>query len=1098
VPNDVNALIGLALTRWQQKRVPEGKELLKQAIAIDPSKAADYQKFIDTPDAVATAQGGTGFGGGTYRFRQAGNYRNVDYGRAARRRIQGQYALVAKLTNAGEFDKAAALLRRLGGRRPNAATLAYLADIQARAGRLAEAEAEYRAVLARSPRNVAALGGLAGVLAREGKQSEADALFAQAASLPGGAAVGASRANALRLQAEQMTDPVAQIGMYRSAMNADPSNPWIRLELARSLQRQEDVAGARAVMAPVTASAHPTDAQLQAAIYFNNEIHDDGAVVKLVDRLPSKQLTAPMVSIRTNAQVRQDIREAKALGSEAAERDRLLSLASQPDPTGARVSTYGTELIKLGDKPAAREAVRVALAAREPTAEQRVIYAGTLLGAGYPNDARAITQSVTPTTGMMTQQLTEVRNGAAVVAADKLNAAGRPDAAYDELAPRLAAAPDNPDLNLALARLYSSNQQPEKAVKITQGLLEQNPSNLSVRSSAVYANMADGELRQANTIARETTEQFPDEPQAWLDLANIERAQGHTGNALRALQTAKSLREKQLSGQQSAAEQDIKAPKTASVEPLRRRYAQYALYIPPNTANDASPEPLPEPVSRQYAQYDPNAAQQPIELRPAPSSNSPLVSTGYAPFQSVAPARATPGPATSAFTAAPSASPPAASPALAPPPAQSAQISPFLGASEQGNPFARGSSPLPNLDEPIAPTGTLSTPAGVSADTMTAQIDQGLQQVKEELAPRLDTSVELRGRTGTTGFERLIEVSAPIEASFSPNDYGRLAVTVTPTYLYSGNGTNSFSVSQFGTNPLGGTNGLAAASVRNQTAFGSALDVRYAYDLATADIGATPLGFRQENVVGGLELAPKLASNLTLRVLAERRAVTDSILSFGGMKDYRTGETFGGVTRNHGHAQIEGQVGLANYFVGAGGGYLTGHNVASNSEIDAGAGMSYPVWRTPTQEVRVGTQLIYFAYDKNLGGFSLGQGGYFSPQDYFAVLFPVTYRNQVTPDFRFTVGGTVGFQTYRSKNSAVFPNDSTLQAQLVSLAATTGQTTVQNGSHGAGVAGGVNGEVDYRVNGNLHIGARAGFDHSGSFSEGVGLIYARYMFTDAL
>ena len=114
---------------------------------------------------------------------------------------RGSTTRVAALTKAGEFDQAAALLRKLGGAHPSLAVQAYQADIQARGGHLAEAEAQYRAVLAKSPRNVQALGGLAGVLAREGKQTEADTLFAQAAALPGGSKVGAARADALRLQA---------------------------------------------------------------------------------------------------------------------------------------------------------------------------------------------------------------------------------------------------------------------------------------------------------------------------------------------------------------------------------------------------------------------------------------------------------------------------------------------------------------------------------------------------------------------------------------------------------------------------------------------------------------------------------------------------------------------------------------------------------------------------------------------------------------------------------------------------------------------------------------------------------------------------------
>ena len=1081
VPNDPNAMIGLALTRWREKRIAEAQDLFKQAVAIDPGKQADYQKFIEQSTA-AGSQNGTGFGGGTYRFRQAGN---VDYGRAARRRIQAQYAHVTALAKAGEFDQASALLRKLGGRHPNAATLTYLADLQARGGHLAEAESQYRAVLARSPRNVLALGGLAGVLAREGKQAESDALYAQAAQLPGGAAVGVGRAESLRLEAEQMSDPAAKAAVLRTAVNADPGNPWTRLDLARALRAGDDDAGARAVMEPLLTAAHPTPTMLQAAIYYAIEVKDNADVVRLVDRLPPKDQTAPMLNYRAIAQVSKDLDDAKALGSEPAERDRLLSLAVQPDPTGLRVSRFATELTAAGDKPAAREAIRLALAARPATAEQRIAYAGALLGAGYALDAARVSQSVAPTTGLMTQRLAAVRDSIAVVRSDRLNAAGRPDEAYNELEPRLAATPDSADLNLALARLYATNQQPAKAEQITEGLLSQNPSNLAVRSSAVYAKLAGGETGAAETLARETTEQFPDEPQAWIDLANVERARGRAGNALRDLQTAKSLREKQLAGQQSAAEQNPGAPKTAAVEPLRRRYARYALYIPPNLANDASPEMLPEPVSRQYAQYDPNHAQLPIEGPPA--SNSPLVSTSFAPFAAVSPARATAAPAGSAFMPAASAAGPA------PAPVQTAQLTPFLTAPESGNPFHPGSSPLPTIDEQGPPNSSTSlAPAPeASGDAMTAQILQSIRQVSQEVAPRLDASVEVFGRTGTQGISELIELAAPLEASYSPSGYGRLKVVVTPTYLFSGKPANGFEFGQYGTNPLASG---SAVTPRNQTAFGTALDVGYAYDIATADIGSSPLGFRETNVVGGIELAPKLTQNITLHVLAERRAVTDSLLSFGGLRDGRTGETWGGVTRNRGHIQVEGPIGLANYFVGAGGGYMDGHNVASNTEIDAIAGVTYPVWQTPTQVVRVGTQVVYFGYGKNLDGFSLGQGGYFSPQDYAALLFPVSYRDQVTPDLMFGVGGSVGYQTYRSASSNVFPNNAALQSQLASLAATTGGNTTVSGSHGSGLAGGVNGEIDYRVRENLHIGARAGFDHSGSFSEGTGLIYARYVF----
>ena len=246
---------------------------------------------------------------------------------------------------------------------------------------------------------------------------------------------------------------------------------------------------------------------------------------------------------------------------------------------------------------------------------------------------------------------------------------------------------------------------------------------------------------------------------------------------------------------------------------------------------------------------------------------------GYAPFDAVSPARASSGPAGSAFVAAPSGAPPVVPPAQPIVQAQAAPISQFLDSPEPTNPFSSGSSPLPTPDEPTPPSGITNTGSRLllPTDSMTAQIDQSIAQVKEELAPRLDVSAEVRGRTGTPGFERLLQFDTPIEASFSPNGYGRLAVTVTPTYLYSGAATNSFEVGQYGTNALATAAGTGVVHTRKQDAFGTGLDVRYAYDIATADIGATPLGFREENVVGGIELAPRLTQNITLRILGERR-----------------------------------------------------------------------------------------------------------------------------------------------------------------------------------------------------------------------------------
>jgi tetratricopeptide (TPR) repeat protein len=102
---DSDSLIGLALVRFKQNRQAEGRDLIRRAIEIDPSKATQYQSMLDTS---AASRGGNGNGNG------------INYGAQAARKIRGEYARVAALTQRGEYAAAEALLRQLMGRRPNA------------------------------------------------------------------------------------------------------------------------------------------------------------------------------------------------------------------------------------------------------------------------------------------------------------------------------------------------------------------------------------------------------------------------------------------------------------------------------------------------------------------------------------------------------------------------------------------------------------------------------------------------------------------------------------------------------------------------------------------------------------------------------------------------------------------------------------------------------------------------------------------------------------------------------------------------------------------------------------------------------------------
>jgi hypothetical protein len=283
----------------------------------------------------------------------------------------------------------------------------------------------------------------------------------------------------------------------------------------------------------------------------------------------------------------------------------------------------------------------------------------------------------------------------------------------------------------------------------------------------------------------------------------------------------------------------------------------------------------------------------------------------------------------------------------------------------------------------------------------------------------------------------------------------------------------------------------------SQTATGMGLDLSYTQKWLTADIGTTPLGFRITSMVGGAEIAPTIAQDLVLRVTGEHRAVTDSLLAYAGAYDPGTGLTWGGVTRTRVHAQLEFSPGQANFYAGGGYDWLQGQNVLSNNEVELGAGGSYPVYKTPADEVRVGLNLVYFGFSNNQDHFTLGYGGYFSPQDYVAAILPVTWTATRGP-LTYTLGGSLGLQTFNADGGAILPTQPQLNQEVQSLSLT--NTAVQ-GSYASqnvsGVVGGVNGSFEYHLTPELQVGGSAAYQKSADWNEADVTAFARYTFMNA-
>ncbi|MGI4747134.1 MAG: cellulose synthase subunit BcsC-related outer membrane protein [Janthinobacterium lividum] len=376
------------------------------------------------------------------------------------------------------------------------------------------------------------------------------------------------------------------------------------------------------------------------------------------------------------------------------------------------------------------------------------------------------------------------------------------------------------------------------------------------------------------------------------------------------------------------------------------------------------------------------------------------------------------------------------------------------------------------------------------ADRMLASIDSQLATLNDTLSPKLDVDIGLRSRSGSGGLDSLTEATVPITATLPfGGGASHWSATLTPTVLSSGSLDQATTTQdRFGTLALSG----ASDSNSQSNATGVAFQVGFANPWLSADAGTSPLGFRTTNALGGVEFSPKLTPNLTLRVTGERRAVTDSVLSYGGLRDPGTNTVWGGVVRNHGHAQLE----LANrdavIYVGGGFAAITGTHVANNTEVEGGVGGSVSVWHKGDDQVRVGVDLTYFGYDKNLRYFTLGQGGYFSPQSYVAAVVPVTYSGK-SGAWDWTATGSVGYQNYTEHSSNYYPDDPSLQARLVGSDPI---ASVYSGRSVSGLAGGANGKVEYQLMPALRLGATASYQRAGDWNEAQALLTARYTFSE--
>jgi tetratricopeptide (TPR) repeat protein len=538
-PDDAEAMIMLSIIRRDQKRLDESDKLIARAFELAPDRK---EEFIGTigfdPDTIRSTAKNSATGVAA---------QNAASGRA----VAAEYARVKTLVDQGKYDDAEKQLRRLVGRGWTSASYLSLGYIQKAAGKLPEAEQSFRSGLKSDPRSADNMLALADVLAKQNKPDEVDGLYQRAAenyskqrNKNGLQAVNRAQSDRMRLQAQADPDPSTSTATFRRALEIDPGNPWLRLDLARALQKQGNTAEASRLMADATAGARPSTDALQAAIIFADQNGDLDETNRLIARLPSSDRTSQMRDSQLRLSARAQVQQA------GGSREKLLVLAAQPDPSGIWGGEIGRSVIKSRDRATLRDAVAAGLAATaEPTPQQRLVYAGVLLGGEQTADAAQMVAPLDRGSLDSAQQrnLDQLLNGIALQQSDRLTQRGKGKEAVTYLEPRLTAQPDNTDLNLGLSRAYLTSGKSDQAVELTGALLKAKPDDINIRIASIDAAIAAGDSGRAEDLVARGIEMFPNDAQLYVRSANLKMAGGHKEQALADFRKARDLRQKELS-----------------------------------------------------------------------------------------------------------------------------------------------------------------------------------------------------------------------------------------------------------------------------------------------------------------------------------------------------------------------------------------------------------------------------------------------------------------------------------------------------------------------------------------------------------------------
>jgi len=515
-PTDPSALGGLGIVRMHQENFVAARDLLK--------RAAESQKHSSWIPA----------------------YNSARYWAAI------QLAKAAK--EQGEQTKEISFLREAIQINDHEATaLIMLADELYGQEDYLAAEANYRRALKENKDNGQAILGLINVLTTLNRPEEVPALSARLTAEQQNTRNSTTtvQANSLRLiakAAEASGDfAKAQIA-YEDALLAAPNSAWIRLDLAHLYLKRGMPAQARSLVDGLLATEPDNVDALYVSVMLSAEQRLWWEGLMTLEHIPANKRTKELTSLQHRLWMEVQMDRSAVLYQQGDKQQSAKLMQDVEVVAGKDVellSLVADNYLRTDNVQRGVTMLREMLVkSNKPSVSLRLQYADALFRSGQDAEVQPLLRQLNAQANLTATEalgLANLRRAVALRQADAERDAGRLAAAYDIIQPLWAQNPQDVQLTMAVARMYTTAGDYAQANSLYTQVIQAEPDNKEALQAGAYAAIALHDYPVADERVSTLLALEPDNPRFVALAGRLARAQGNPTKALELFHRADAL-----------------------------------------------------------------------------------------------------------------------------------------------------------------------------------------------------------------------------------------------------------------------------------------------------------------------------------------------------------------------------------------------------------------------------------------------------------------------------------------------------------------------------------------------------------------------------